>query len=415
MSTNYLKTKAVLLSNEEDKKSVVTPPLIPDTLDATENGTYTADVGKGFTEVNVNVTEGRLPDISAADNGKILIAENSEWVVDEQKFIANFRKINLNEWDCDKTPLHISVAKSYKKHIYAEIKWEDISSNDYFDSYTYFLIPLVSTTTPPYIFNGTIQTETTTVSVSIIFSEHADIDITVKEYQTLPQLDTNDTVMPVFWGDSWHFEPFAPTYIFKASTDPFDGSIVFDRKIEGGNNVYHNQPLIANLLIKNYNQTDFISAISINISGDTFIWKDNDIDFIMIGKWSQLTSLSQGDTYNGLYLINNLATVTGTMFTGLASSLPSMVNENSFDTFTIPLNPNDPYQALAISLIGHTLTYTVKRGTNTTEVDGTHMPFTFYVKFLDWEIRYGFKVIENGGVYTTADYIQSINFLPTIS
>lgn len=53
---NYLKTEAVFLAEKTPKKEVVvTPPLREDSLKVTENGTYQAPIGRGYTDVEVNV------------------------------------------------------------------------------------------------------------------------------------------------------------------------------------------------------------------------------------------------------------------------------------------------------------------------------------------------------------------------
>ena len=56
---NYLKTRfAFLTQKTEKKKVVITPPLIEDELEVTENGIYEAPVGKGYVKVTVETSGG---------------------------------------------------------------------------------------------------------------------------------------------------------------------------------------------------------------------------------------------------------------------------------------------------------------------------------------------------------------------
>ena len=89
---NYLKTEAVFLTEKTPKKEVVvTPPLREDSLTVTENGTYQAPIGRGYTDVSVNVkptfdvnlTYDEANDYYTADktNGEILEAINNGFSV----------------------------------------------------------------------------------------------------------------------------------------------------------------------------------------------------------------------------------------------------------------------------------------------------------------------------------------------
>lgn len=64
MEDKYLKTASVLLVEKTDKEEVViTPPLKEDEITITDNGDYKSPIGKGYTEVHVDVPQGEDPDV----------------------------------------------------------------------------------------------------------------------------------------------------------------------------------------------------------------------------------------------------------------------------------------------------------------------------------------------------------------
>ena len=94
---NYLKTEAVFLTEKTPKKEVViTPPLREDSLKVTENGTYQAPIGRGYTDVNVNVNDG-LPVVTQQDDGKVLKVENGQWTAGSNAPLVEISYANLVE------------------------------------------------------------------------------------------------------------------------------------------------------------------------------------------------------------------------------------------------------------------------------------------------------------------------------
>ena len=93
---NNLKTEAVFLTEKTPKKEVVTPPLREDSLTVTQNGTYQAPIGRGYTDVNVNVNDG-LPPVTQQDDGKVLKVTNGQWMAGSNAPLVEISYANLVE------------------------------------------------------------------------------------------------------------------------------------------------------------------------------------------------------------------------------------------------------------------------------------------------------------------------------
>lgn len=98
---NYLKTEAVFLAEKTPKKEVVvTPPLREDSLRVTENGTYQAPIGRGYTDVEVNV--------GGAEPFLVTLTLN----LDDDFYTADKTNAEIAEAVVNKTPIYLVNADS---------------------------------------------------------------------------------------------------------------------------------------------------------------------------------------------------------------------------------------------------------------------------------------------------------------